>query len=301
MPELPEVETVRRGLAPAMKGRIITQLMLNRPDLRFPFPEAMAERLQGQMITRVRRRAKFLLVDCAHGMSILMHLGMSGAFRIVRPTGAQDQTGTQSITTEPGDFAFARSKQSVHDHVIFELSDATRIIYNDPRRFGFMDLARTTELGLHRFLASLGPEPWEVSADELAHVLQKQTRPIKAALLDQRLIAGLGNIYVCEALYRAGLSPHRAVHTLVTGRGRATFGLKMLVDKMKTVLEEAIEAGGSSLRDHTKADGTMGYFQHSFQVYGRDNQPCLKEGCRGNIKRTVQAGRSSFFCSHCQK
>jgi formamidopyrimidine-DNA glycosylase len=295
MPELPEVETVRKGLAPAMEGQTVLCADIRRADLRFPFPENLAEMLQGQQVTSLRRRAKYLLMGMSNGQTLIMHLGMSGAFRIEK----RCAHNTVEVL-EPEHFVYKRSKLAIHDHVIFHLSNGLTIIYNDPRRFGFMVLCPSQDLKTHAFLKNLGPEPDHICAKQLALILKNQKRAIKNALLDQRLIAGLGNIYVCEALYRARIAPTLASYALVTARGQPKKALQDLVVNIQNVIHEAILAGGSSLRDHTKTDGSMGYFQHHFAVYGRDHEPCLKKGCTGIIERLVQSGRSTFFCPQCQ-
>jgi len=292
MPELPEVETVRRGLAPHMEGRRVRRLTLNRPDLRFPLPEGFRDRVEGRRIVQLSRRAKYLVMTFEDERAIIAHLGMSGSFRI------ED--------TIPGVFHHARSKDQAHDHVIFDLAGddgaTVRIIYNDPRRFGFMDLVEPGELDRYPAFAALGPEPTGnlLSADYLAERFRTKKSPIKAALLDQRVIAGLGNIYVCEALHRSGIGPERAVHTLVTRTGRASARLEDLTRAIREVIAEAIEAGGSSLRDHIQTDGSLGYFQHRFRVYDREGEPCPTPGCRGIVSRIVQSGRSTFHCAACQ-
>ncbi len=296
MPELPEVETVRRGLAPVMEGARIARLELRRGDLRFPLPEGLSEKVEGQRIAGLARRAKYLLIDLENGMTILSHLGMSGSFRI--------EEGAGSST--PGEFHHPRSKDEKHDHVIFHLEredGPLRVIYNDPRRFGFMDLFERAEMEAHGAFAGLGPEPVgnALDADYLARRFKDKAQPLKSALLDQRVIAGLGNIYVCEALWRSHLSPMRAAGTLVTKAGRPGTRLPALVEAIRAVIADAIEAGGSSLRDHIQTDGSLGYFQHSFAVYDREGEPCRTEGCGGTVTRKVQAGRSTFYCPTCQK
>jgi len=296
MPELPEVETVKRGLAPSMEGRLLTRLELRRPDLRFPLPADFAARVEGRRIVSLSRRAKYLLIDLEDGLSILSHLGMSGSYRIER----QDETGL------PGQFHMARSRDEKHDHVIFHLDgpdgDSARIIYNDPRRFGFMDLVERRNMDQHAAFAGLGPEPVgnALDADYLASRFKGKAQPLKSTLLDQRVIAGLGNIYVCEALWRAHLSPAKPAGALVSAEGRPVTALEDLTFAIRTVIAEAIEAGGSSLRDHIQADGSLGYFQHSFNVYDREDEPCRTPGCHGTVQRMTQAGRSTFYCSVCQ-
>jgi formamidopyrimidine-DNA glycosylase len=293
MPELPEVETVRRGLEPAMAGRRILSVLCRRPDLRFPLPERFAERLTGRRVESVDRRAKYLLLRTDGPEVAIMHLGMSGSFRI--HAGGAVET--------PGDFAMARSKDAAHDHVVFELEGGGRVVYNDPRRFGFMALADAARLDEHPHLAGLGIEPTgnRLSGAWLARAFAGRAAPLKAALIDQGVVAGLGNIYVCEALWRAGLSPLRAAGTLARADGGPTARAERLATAIRDVIAEAIVAGGSSLRDYTQTDGSLGYFQHRFAVYDREGEPCPKPGCRGVIARIVQSGRSTYFCPVCQK
>jgi len=297
MPELPEVETVRRGLQPAMEGARIVSVETRRPDLRFPLPEKMGETLAGRRIEALGRRAKYLLVELDNGMVLGCHLGMSGSFRV------EDEDAAET----PGVFHHERSKDSAHDHVVFHVVSADdrvrRIVYNDPRRFGFMFLTRRTELDDNPFLKGLGLEPTGNALDgaALAGMLAGRKTSLKAALLDQKAIAGLGNIYVCEALWRAGLSPKRMAGTLVRRDGTPTERCTRLAEAIRTVIADAIAAGGSSLRDYMHADGTLGYFQHSFRVYDREGEPCLRSGCSGTIRRIVQSGRSTFYCPACQK
>ena len=283
MPELPEVETVRRGLAPAMEGAVIARAEVNRPDLRWPFPPRMAERLSGQRIERLRRRSKYILADLTSGESLLIHLGMSGRM---------------TVSGDPlGQFVHDHPMPEKHDHVIFHMSNGARITFNDPRRFGAMDLLPTATAEAHKLLASIGPEPLGNSFSEsyLVEMLKARNTPIKSALLDQRIVAGLGNIYVCEALYRARIAPSRKAGRI------AAIRVAGLVPIIRDVLTEAIEAGGSSLKDYRRADGELGYFQHSFDVYGREAQPCRTPGCTAQIARIVQSGRSSFHCPQCQR
>lgn len=300
MPELPEVETVRRGLAPVMEGARIERLLLTRPDLRFPFPEGFAELVEGREILSLGRRAKYLLIELDNGLTIVSHLGMSGSFRI----GSGNEAETSGET--PGEFHHPRSKDGKHDHVIFHLTrgaDKTRVIYNDPRRFGFMHLVRRADIDLYPAFAGLGPEPTgnALSADYLASRFEGKTQPLKGALLDQKLIAGLGNIYVCEALWRSHLSPLRAASTLVTKKGKPKPALEELTRHIRDVIADAIAAGGSSLRDHIQTDGSLGYFQHSFSVYDREGHACRFPDCRGTVERIMQSGRSTFYCAACQK
>ncbi|MFT7058707.1 MAG: formamidopyrimidine-DNA glycosylase [Pseudorhodobacter sp.] len=283
MPELPEVETVRRGLEPVMTGQIITNAAVNRPDLRWPFPPHMAERLTGARVLGLRRRSKYILADLDRGESLLIHLGMSGRMLI---SGAQT-----------GVFHYAHPAPAKHDHVVLDLENGARITFNDARRFGAMDLLDTATGDAHPLLASLGPEPFGNVFNEtyLAARLKNRATPIKSALLDQRIVAGLGNIYVCEVLFRAGILPNRQAGDLTEAEATG------LVPLIREVLSEAIDAGGSSLRDYRQADGELGYFQHNFHTYGREGKPCTTPGCTAQIDRIVQAGRSSFFCPQCQR
>jgi len=290
MPELPEVETVRRGLAKVLEGAVIERVELKRPDLRFPFPSRFRARLEGRRILALSRRAKYLIAELDDGARLVMHLGMSGSFRI-------SEAGPIGEPYHP------RGRDPAHDHVVLHLSGGARVTYNDPRRFGFMLLLAPGEMERHPLFVGLGPEPLapELTAATLAPSFAGRRAPLKAALLDQRTIAGLGNIYVCEALHRARLSPSRAAADLVDAAGRPKRELARLISAIKEVLCEAIEAGGSSLRDHRQADGSLGYFQHSFRVYDREGGACPRKGCRGTILRITQSGRSTFYCPVCQK
>lgn len=296
MPELPEVETVRRGLQPALEGALIVQVEARRPDLRFPLPERFPQRLEGKTIVSLGRRAKYLTLETQAGPNLICHLGMSGSFRVETP---------ESHVT-PGDFHHERGKDEKHDHVVFKLVSASgtpaRVIFNDPRRFGFMLFAEG-RVDEHPMLAGLGVEPTGNALDGplLASLLKGRKAPLKAALLDQRIIAGLGNIYVSEALWRAGLSPLRAAGTLAGPGKRARLESGRLAEAIRSVIADAIAAGGSSLRDYVHADGSLGYFQHSFAAYDREGEPCLKPGCGGHIERIVQGGRSTFLCRRCQR
>jgi len=291
MPELPEVETVRRGLAEAMTGARIAAVALKRAGLRTPFPDRFVERLVGRRIESLSRRAKYILANLDSGEALIMHLGMSGSFRVER--GARGGS--------PGHFRFARSKDRAHDHVTIVLSSGARIIYNDPRRFGSMQLAQLDPSGSVEPLRGLGLEPLsdEFDGRALGRIMAGRKSPLKAALLDQGLIAGLGNIYVCEALHRAKLSPRRVAGTLAGRGGAARAGA--LAKSIRAVLEEAIAAGGSSLRDHRRTDGALGYFQHAFAVYEKEGAACPRRRCAGRIARIVQAGRSTFYCPVCQR
>jgi formamidopyrimidine-DNA glycosylase len=288
MPELPEVETVRRGLAPVMEGERIAKVEVRRGDLRWPLPKGFAQKLNGKTVQGLGRRAKYLLADLSSGDVLLMHLGMSGSFRV----------GKDSA---PGIYYHERSKSTAHDHVIFHMSNGATITFNDPRRFGSMKLVPRARLDKEPLLRSLGPEPLgnEFDAAMLAKACAGKKTSLKAALSDQRVVAGLGNIYVCEALFRARLSPKRIALTIADRNGKPNERAEKLVDAIKAVLRDAIEAGGSSLRDHRRADGSLGDFQHNFQVYDREGEPC--PSCKGKIKRIVQGGRSTFYCPSCQK
>ena len=275
MPELPEVETVRRGLALKISGRRIVRAELRRLDLRRPFPPALAERLDGARIGALGRRGKYILIELDADGVLLLHLGMSGRVTV----------GNAALPAAP------------HDHVVLTLDDDTVIRFNDPRRFGLIDYVRRGEAARHPLLARLGPEPLEASFDGayLTSKLAGKQTPIKAALLDQRIVAGLGNIYVCEALYRAGLSPKRLAASI--GRRRAD----RLAAAIKSVLTEAIAAGGSSVRDYVQADGELGYFQHHWAVYGREGEPCPGCNCAEGVRRIAQSGRSTFYCAKRQR
>ncbi|MBM2575862.1 bifunctional DNA-formamidopyrimidine glycosylase/DNA-(apurinic or apyrimidinic site) lyase [Jannaschia sp. Os4] len=282
MPELPEVETVRRGLAPALEGARLTKVEVNRPDLRWPFPERMAERLTGATVRALGRRSKYLLMHLDTGETLIVHLGMSGRMVV--------------DDVQQGAFHRDAGWHARHDHVLLHTADH-RVTFNDARRFGFMDLVPTDALEESRHFAAMGPEPLgnHFHADHLIAAFRGKATPVKAALLDQRIVAGLGNIYVCEALHRAGIAPMRKAGRIAAHRVAA------LVPIVRDVLEEAIAAGGSSLQDHRQADGTLGYFQHGFRAYDREGMPCPTDGCAGTIRRIVQAGRSTFHCRDCQR
>jgi formamidopyrimidine-DNA glycosylase len=297
MPELPEVETVMRGLERVMLGRRITKVRLARPDLRLPFPKGFARRLEGRKVERFERRAKYILVHLDSGEALLLHLGMSGRFTILNREG-----GAAGLGEFYEESAAAEDGEGRHDHVVFAVEGGKRIVYTDPRRFGVMDLVKAEALPTHPLLAGIGVEPLgnTFSAAYLADSFREKKAPLKVALLDQSLIAGLGNIYVCEALHRAGLSPLRRAGTLVKRKAYDP-RLEDLVRHIRAVLVEAIEAGGSTLRDHARPDGELGVFQHRFAVYDREGKPCLKPGCGGTVRRRVQSGRSTFYCPRCQK
>ena len=288
MPELPEVETVRRGLAPAMEGARFAKVEVRRGDLRWALPKDFARRLEGQKVEGLGRRAKYLLADLSSGEVLLMHLGMSGSFRV----------GHES---RPGVYYHERTKSTAHDHVVFHMSNGEVVTFNDPRRFGFMKLIARNRLEREPHLAPLGPEPLGNAFDAamLAAACAGKKTSLKAALSDQRVVAGLGNIYVCEALFRAHLSPKRRASTIADRKGGPNARAEALVEAIRAVLNDAIRAGGSSLRDHRRADGTLGDFQHNFRVYDREGKPC--PNCKGTVKRIVQQGRSTFYCPGCQK
>ncbi len=291
MPELPEVETVRRGLEPALTDRVIARAHARRPDLRVPLPPNFAGRLTGRRVTALRRRAKYILADLDSGETLVIHLGMSGRITI----------HSDQAKVKPGGFAHKMpedgSGDGKHDHVLLETEDGTLIVYTDHRRFGLMTLIPTHSWTEDALFNGLGPEPLSdaFTAAHLVAAFKGKKTPIKSALLDQRVVAGLGNIYVCEALFRAHISPKRLAKSLSPER------VARLVPVIKKVLEEAVAAGGSSLRDYAHTDGELGYFQHRFRVYDRAGKPCGTKGCKGQIKRIVQAGRSTFYCPSCQK
>ena len=317
MPELPEVETVKRGLAPVMDGQRILRVEQRRADLRFPFPERFVERLRGRRIERLNRRAKYILVHLEGDEILTMHLGMSGRFSISGhgvgpPTRkVQDQSLTPiggGLAPVPnarqlGEFEQAAGNDPAHDHAVFHMEGGATITYNDARRFGYMSLLGTAELAMHPHFAGLGIEPLsnELTPHFQASKADGRKTDLKAFLMDQRIVCGLGNIYVCEALHRAGLSPARDASTLAGRGGRPSARAEKLVPEIRAVLTAAIEAGGSTLRDYKKADGSLGYFQHAFAVYGREGEPCARRGCAGTVRRMVQAGRSTFHCPKCQR
>jgi len=293
MPELPEVETVRRGLAPVMEGKAFAGVELRRKDLRRPFPKGLARALAGRTVIALRRRAKYLVADLTGGDSLVMHLGMSGSFRI----------DAGEATAKPGVFHYERGSDAAHDHAVFTMEGGTRITYNDPRRFGSMDLVPTADLDARPPLGGLGLEPLggDLSPGTLARLLAGKRTSLKAALLDQRGVAGLGNIYVCEALWRSHLSPLRLAGSIAEAGKPASPAAKRLATAIRNVLTEAVEAGGSSLRNYVRADGSLGLFQHRFDVYDREGVVCRTPGCGGVVERVVQSGRSTFFCRTCQR
>lgn len=298
MPELPEVETVRRGLAPFMEGATVEKVELRRGDLRAPFPRGFAKRLTGRKVVSVGRRAKYLTIDLDDGNVLVIHLGMSGSLRIV--------TGGETRDTSSRRYHKV-AKLSAHDHVVFHMSGAGRkppsiVVFNDPRRFGLMDLVARDKLATSKHFAAIGMEPLGNAFDAgyLAGKLAGRSAPLKASLMDQRIVAGLGNIYVCEALWRARLSPDRKSRTLATRSSTPTEGAERLAAAIREVLEAAIAAGGSSLRDHIRTDGELGDFQHDFAVYDREGKPCRRND-GGVIRRKVHSGRSTFYCPVCQR
>jgi len=341
MPELPEVETVRAGLETVLCGHRFVRVDQRRRDLRFPLPERFAERLTGRTVVRLDRRAKYLLVHLDHGEVLVIHLGMTGRFSIGSaprspPVPASHSTdsarrrsdGGQGRLTAPalrraapranpppmanqalreraqlGQFTHAHGKDAKHDHLVFTMSHGAVITYNDARRFGYMTLIPESGLNDHAYFSPLGVEP--LSARLTAHYLAARAAgkklDLKALLMDQRIVAGLGNIYVCEALFRAGLAPYKGAARLATRTGKPTPAAERLVAAIKAVLADAIAAGGSTLRDYKQADGSLGRFQHHFAVYGRNGEPCLRPGCGGRVRRKAQGGRSTFYCPACQR
>ncbi len=277
MPELPEVETVRRGLVPALQGQTIGSVRLFRPNLRFPFPERFTDKVKDSIILKLSRRAKYIIATLNTGKAIIIHLGMTGSFRIEPPN------------------RFGNLGLSKHDHMVFKMTNGTSIVYNDPRRFGFVDLWASNDLENYSRLKDLGPEPLSdaFSVKTLATNLANKKTPIKSALLDQKVVAGLGNIYVCEALFLSRISPLRLANSVSKRR------IPLLFEAINTTIQAAIDSGGSTLRNFSHADGTLGYFQHKFQVYDKEGNPC--DNCTLPIKRIVQSGRSTFYCSKCQR
>src|SRR5712672_1488929 len=286
MPELPEVETVRRGLQPVMEGARIVKAEARRGDLRRPLPKDFVKRLEGRSVTGLGRRAKYLLADLSSGEVLMMHLGMSGSFRVTQEKGEKT----------PGEFHHPRAEDRAHDHIVFHMSSGARIAFNDPRRFGLMLLVPRAELADHPLMKGIGPEPLGNAFDAalLATACRGKKTSLKAALSDQKVVAGLGNIYICEALHRAHLSPKRQASTIAARSGAPNERAARLVDAVRAVLADAIKAGGSSLRDHRQTDGELGYFQHHFRVYDREGARCVTPGCTGTVKRIGQSGRSTF-------
>jgi formamidopyrimidine-DNA glycosylase len=281
MPELPEVETVRRGLAPAMEGKRILRVQTRRKDLRFPFPENFNQRIEGARMKHLGRRAKYLVGELSNGEALIMHLGMTGRFTV--------------SGIKPGKFHHEAGEDEKHDHVVFEMQGGARVVFNDARRFGFMDLWPVDGLENYAPFSGMGPEPISnaFSGAYLAEAFKGKKTPVKSALLDQNVVAGLGNIYVCEALFRSGISPKKLAGAIRKDR------LETLAVEVRKVIEEAIIAGGSTISDFRQSDGELGYFQHSFQVYDREGDACVV--CAKPVKRMVQSGRSTFYCAGCQR
>ena len=305
MPELPEVETVRQGLLQGILNKTIAEVLVRREGLRYPFPEDLVT-VAGTTVTGIRRRAKYLLIDLDDDRVLLSHLGMSGRYTLFSPS-ALDVPPRHLLATVNGGVPVSTFGQTTgyggkHDHLEFIFTDGTRAVYTDPRRFGIVDLFALEEEAVQPLLASLGPEPFDPwGADDLAMALRGRQTAIKLALLDQKNVVGVGNIYACEALHRSGISPKRQAKNLVRKNGKATVALARLTDHIKEVLAEAIASGGSTLNDFAAVDGTMGYFAHAFQVYGREGLPCTKDGCGGVVRRLVQSNRSTFYCASCQR
>lgn len=298
MPELPEVEIVRRGLEPVLARARFAHVEQRRADLRFNLPQRFARRLCGQKVERLGRRAKYLLAHLSGGEVLLMHLGMTGRFTVLCEHRNEKPQGRLL-----GDFAYATAANPNHDHVVFYMEHGAIVTYNDPRRFGFMLLIPQSELATHPLMRGLGVEPLgpALTAEYLAQRATGKAVDLKAFLADQRIVAGLGNIYVCEALFRAGLSPKRRAVSLAQKNGAPAARAAGLVESVQAVLKESIAAGGSSLRDYRHANGATGAFQEEFAVYGRQGQPCVWAGCQGSVRRIVQNGRSTFFCPKCQR
>lgn len=297
MPELPEVETVKRGLEPLLCGQTIVAVELRRADLRFPFPPDFVAQLTGAKVLALVRRAKYILVELDNGHSLIIHLGMTGRFTAFKALGEATALGEFYFATGSGDNA-----DGPHDHVVFTLGNGARVVYNDPRRFGMMDVITSTALNQHKLLRNIGVEPLgnELNAAYVAEKFRHKKAPLKAVLLDQNIIAGLGNIYVCEALHRARLSPKRKAGSLVKAKSH-DLRLDSLIRHIKDILNEAILAGGSTLRDFAGATGDKGSYQQRFSAYDREGEWCETDGCDGTIKRIVQSGRSTFYCATCQK
>jgi len=305
LPELPEVETVRQGLLQGILNKTVSEVLIRREGLRYPFPKDLVT-VAGCTVTGIRRRAKYLLIDLDDGRVLLSHLGMSGRYTLFSSTDAE-AVPQQLLATVNGGVPVSAFGDSTgyggkHDHLEFIFTDGTRAVYTDPRRFGIVDLFPSEEEAIQPLLSSLGPEPFDPwSAVDLARALQRRKTAIKLALLDQKTVVGVGNIYACEALHRSGISPTRKANGFVRANGKPTVALERLTDHIKEVLSEAIASGGSTLNDFAAVDGTMGYFAHAFQVYGREGLPCTKEGCGGVVRRLVQSNRSTFHCPSCQR
>ena len=295
MPELPEVETVRAGLEPLLRGRRFKHVEQRRKDLRFPLHDRFAQRLTGAKVLSVDRRAKYLVLPLDSGEVLAMHLGMTGRFTLSAPGGANGRV--------LGDYTYAHGGDATHDHVVFTMSGGAVVTYNDARRFGYMTLIAAHELNRNAFFAGLGVEPLsdELNGEYLAGKARGRKLDLKAFLMDQRIVAGLGNIYVCEALFRAGLDPFKAAARLASKSGKPTPHANRLAVEIKAVLRDAIRAGGSTLRDYKQADGSSGSFQKEFGVYGREGEPCSRPGCQGIVRRKTQGGRSTFWCPACQR
>jgi len=321
MPELPEVETVRAGLEPVLRGRRFVRVEQRRPDLRFPLPERFAERLTGRTVERLERRAKYILVHLDKGEVLAVHLGMTGRFSVQVPrapdrrrgsppprgeglgVGGKDGLAETEAGYQLGEYTHEHGHDAKHDHLVFTMSGGAVVTYNDARRFGYMILVPAGGLDDHAYFAGLGVEPLSdaLSPAHLAERARAKKVDLKALLMDQRIVAGLGNIYVCEALFRAGLDPFRGASRLATKTGKPTPAAIRLVAAIKAVLADAVRAGGSTLRDYKQADGSLGSFQHQFRVYGREGEPCSRPGCRGRVRRATQGGRSTFYCPICQR
>ena len=309
MPELPEVETVRLGLEPVLRGRRFVRVEQRRPDLRFPLPERFAERLTGQTVERLVRRAKYILVHLDKGEVLAVHLGMTGRFSVElppargSPSPRSSRGGGRGEGIQLGEYTYEHGHDAKHDHLVFTMSSGAVVTYNDARRFGYMTLVPSVELNDHAYFSGLGVEPLSeaLSPAHLARCALGKKTDLKAFLMDQRIVAGLGNIYVCEALFRAGLDPSKGAAYLATKTGKPTSATIRLVAAIKAVLTDAVRAGGSTLRDYKQADGSLGRFQNEFAVYGRQGEPCSKPRCRGRVRRETQGGRSTFHCPVCQR
>jgi len=300
MPELPEVETVKTGLSKAWIGKTVSKVILRRPNLRYPFPDNFVKQLEGQTITGIRRRAKYLLIDTDGDLVFLSHLGMSGKYTIfdAEKVGEYDLSGPDSESL----FGEKTGFEGRHDHMEIRFTDGSISVYTDPRRFGIVKLFHRAEEAIQPLLEVLGPEPFDDwNAQIAADRCRGKRSPIKTTLLDQRFVVGVGNIYACEALHKSGISPTKLAAKLVTKNGKPTKALERLVDEVKIVLNKAIAAGGSTLNDFADVEGNLGYFSHHFTIYGREDEPCLKEGCGGTVERIVQSNRSTFWCPRCQK
>jgi formamidopyrimidine-DNA glycosylase len=308
VPELPEVETVRSGLEPVLRGRRFSRVVQRREDLRFPLPAHFAERLTGRLVKRLERRAKYILIHLDGDEVLVVHLGMTGRFSVQLPhslsprRSSRGRERTDEKRTQLGDYAYEHGGDVKHDHLVFTMSDGAVVTYNDARRFGYMTLVPEAELEAHAYFSGLGVEPLgnELSPTYLAGRAVGKKVDLKAFLMDQRIVAGLGNIYVCEALFRAKLDPFTLAPRLVTKTGKPTPAALRLVAAIKSVLADAVRAGGSTLRDYKQADGSLGGFQKEFAVYGRAGEPCSRPGCRGRVRRKTQGGRSTFYCPTCQ-